>query len=57
MSPVLTPIKSEDMEEQLKLANEVVDVVLRANKESFDSAAVQCGQTREFICSSPINCK
>ena len=44
---------SKDMDEQLKLAHKVVDVV----KDLCDSAAVQCGQSLEFLCSSPTFCK
>ena len=40
------------MDEQLKLARIVVDVVLRAKKIRFDSAVVQCWQTHEFVCAS-----
>ena len=52
----LIPTVSKDMDEQLKLAHKVVDVVDRANRELSDSAAVQCGQAREFLSSSPISC-
>ena len=48
---------SEDMDEQLKLDHRVVDVVARPWKKICHSAAAQCGQTREFICPSPISCK
>ena len=44
LTPVLIPTMSIDMDEQLKLAHKVVDVVDRANKDLCDSAAVQCGQ-------------
>ena len=57
LSPLLIPTLSKHMDEQLKLAKKVVDVVDRANKDLCDSATVQCGQAREFLCSSPIICK
>ena len=57
LSPVLMPTVSKDMAEQLKLAHNVVDVVDRANKDLCDSAAVQCEQAREFLCSSLNICK
>ena len=58
LSPVLITRMSKDMDEELKLAHNVVDVVDRANQKKIcDSAAVQCGQVREFACPSPISCK
>ena len=44
LTPVLIPTMSKDMDEQLKLAQTVVDVVDRANRKMCDSAAVKCGQ-------------
>ena len=44
------------MDEQLKLAHKVADVVERANKDLSDSAAVQCGQARHFFRTIPIIC-
>ena len=44
LTPVLIPTMSRDMDEQLKLAHNLVYVVDRANKDFPDSAAVQCGQ-------------
>ena len=41
--PVLIPTMSKDMDEQLKLAHKVVDVLDRANRKICDSVAVQCG--------------
>ena len=55
--PVLIPTMSKHMDEQLKLAHKVVDVVDRANKDLCDSVAVQCGQAWEFLCSNPPFCK
>ena len=44
-TPVLIPTMSRDMDEQLKLAHKVVDVVDGTNRKILcDSAAVQCGQ-------------
>ena len=57
LTPVLIPTISRGMDKQLKLANNVVDVVDRTNRKICDSAAVQCGQTGEFLCSSPTICK
>ena len=57
LSPVLMPTISKDMAEQLKLPHNVVDVVDRANKNLCDSAAVQCEQAGEFLCSSLNICK
>ena len=45
---------SKDMDEQLKLAHKVVDVVDRPYKDLCYSAAVQCGKARDFLCSRPI---
>ena len=53
LSLVMTPTLSKDMDEQLKLARKVFDVVDRAKRKIFDSAAVQCGQTMECLRSSP----
>ena len=39
--PVLIPTMSKDMDEQLKLAHKVVDVVDRTNKDLSDSAALR----------------
>ena len=41
---VLIPTMSKDMDEQLKLAQNVVDVVDRANRKICVTVAVQCGQ-------------
>ena len=57
LSPVLIPTISKDKEEQLKRVHKVVDVADRANNYLSDPTAVQCGQTREFLRSSPIFCK
>ena len=35
LTPALLPAMSKDMDEQLKLAHKVVDVVYRANRENF----------------------
>ena len=53
LSPVLIPTLSEDMDDQLELAHKLVDEVDRANRNFCDSVAVEHGQGREFICSSP----
>ena len=53
LSPVLIPTLSKDMDEQLELAHKLVDEVDRANRKICDSVAVEYGQGREFICSSP----
>ena len=45
--------KPKDMDEQLKLAHKVVDVVHCPYRKV---RAAQCGPAREFICSSPIFC-
>ena len=42
--PVLIPTRSRDMDEQLKLAHKVVDVVDRANRKICDYVAVHRGQ-------------
>ena len=42
--PVLIPTMSKDMDEQLKLAHKVVDVVDRENGKICVTAALQCGQ-------------
>ena len=57
LTAVLIPTMSRDMDEQLKLAHKIVDLVDRANRKICDSAAVQCGQAWEFLCSSLIICK
>ena len=58
LTPVLIHTMSKDLDEHLKLAHKVVGVVYRANRKKLcDFAAVQCEQTREFSCSSPIICK
>ena len=46
LTPVLIPTMSRDMDEQLKPAHKVVDVVDRKKKQNdlCDSAAVQSGQ-------------
>ena len=45
LTPVLIPTMSKDMDEQLKLAQKVVDVVDRGKqKDLCDSAVVQCGK-------------
>ena len=43
LTPVLIPTMSKDMDEQLKLAHKVVDVVDRANRK-IGVTCVQCGQ-------------
>ena len=43
-TPVLIPTMSRDMDEQLKLAHKVDDVVDRTNRKICDSVAEQCGQ-------------
>ena len=43
-TPVLIPTISRDMDEPLKLAHKVVDVVDRTHKDLCDSVAIQCGQ-------------
>ena len=53
--PVVTPALSKDMDEQLRLAHKVVDVVDGVNRKIC--AAEHCGQTIEFLCSSPFLCK
>ena len=40
---------SKDMDEHLKLAQEWLDVKDGAKKDLCDSAAVNCGQAREFL--------
>ena len=40
------------MEEQLKLAHKVIDVVDRPNRRICDTVAIQGGQPRDFLCSS-----
>ena len=46
---------SKVMDEQLKLAHKLADVVDRANIEDLcDSAAVQSGLALEFLCPNPI---
>ena len=44
LTPVLIPTMSKDMNEQLKLAHKVVDLVDRANRKICVTAAVQDGQ-------------
>ena len=44
LTSVLIRTKSKDMDEQLKLAHKVVDIVDRTNKDLCDSTAVQGGQ-------------
>ena len=44
LTPVLISKMSRGIDEQLKLAHKVVDVVGRTNRKICDSAAVQCGQ-------------
>ena len=44
LTPIVIPTMSRDMDEQLKLAHKVVDIVDRTNKDLCDSAAVQCGE-------------
>ena len=51
LSPVLSTL-SKDMEEQLKLVHKVIDVVDRPNRRICDTAAIQGGQPRNFLCSS-----
>ena len=49
LTAVLIPTMSKDIDEQPKQAHKVVDLVDRANRKILcDSAAVQCGQAREF---------
>ena len=43
-TPVLIPTMSKDIDEQLKLAHKVVDVLDRANGKICVTAALQCGQ-------------
>ena len=58
LTPVLVPTMSKDMDEQIKLALKVVEVVDRANKKKLsDSAVVKRGQAWEFLCSRPNICK
>ena len=59
LSQVLILATSKDMDEQLKLSPKVVDVGNQTNRKICvkTMCAVQCGQAREFIRSSRINCK
>ena len=57
LTPVLIPIMPRDMDEQLKLAHKVNDVVDRTNGKICDCTAVQCGKAWEVLCSNPIICK
>ena len=57
-TPVQIPTMSKDMDEQLKLAHKVVDVVDRANRK-ICVTLLRCNvdKPESFFCSSPINCK
>ena len=57
LTPVMIPTMSKDMDEHIKLAHKVVDVVDRTNRKICVTATVQCGQAWEFLCSSPTICK
>ena len=58
LTAVLLPTISKDMDEQLKLAHKVVDVMDGANKTDLcDSAAVQWGQDWELFVWNLIFCK
>ena len=52
--PVLQSTLSKDMEVELKLVHKATDVVDRPKqKDLFDTAGMQGGQPRKFLCSSP----
>ena len=51
---VQVQLLAKDVEEQLKLTHKVVEVVDRLQKDLRDYAALQCGEARDFICSSAI---
>ena len=44
LSPLRIPTMSNDMDQKLKLAHKLVDVVDRANRKVCEPALVQCGQ-------------
>ena len=53
LPPVQVKLLAKDMEEQLKLTHKSVEVVDRPHTKSLrDYAALQCGEARDFICSS-----
>ena len=53
LSPVNQSTLSKDMEEQLNLVHKVIDVCgSPKQKDLRDTAAIQCGQPRDFLCSS-----
>ena len=54
LSPVLVSTLSKDMDEQLKLAHKVVDVVDRANRKICVTLLRYSVNKPEFLCSSPI---
>ena len=54
LSPAVIPTMSKDMDEQIELAHKVIDVVDRAKRKICDCVEVECGQARDFLCSSPV---
>ena len=56
--PVLIPTMGKDMDEKLKLAHKVIDLVDPAKRKIF-LTLLRClvEKDREFICSSPNICK
>ena len=57
LTPMLTPTMSKDMDEQLKLAHNVVDVVDRANRK-ICVTLLRCNVDKpESSYACPINCK
>ena len=53
LCPVLQSTLSKNMEEQMKPVHKVIEVVDRPNRRICDTAAIQGGQPRDFLCSSP----
>ena len=54
--PSFNTYNVQSLDEQPKVAQKFNDAVDRANR-NFESAAVRCGQAREFLCSSLFTCK
>ena len=57
LSLVHIPTISKDMDDQLRLAQRVVDVVIVPREKYLWLCALKSGQAREFIFSSQMNCK